>query len=172
MTRIAYPDGISAAQARPSGAIRSFLSVAVLGAILLAAALGIFGGTGSSVLRADAAAAEFTIRVPTTLRSGLFFEMTIDVTARQPLADATIAIPPSLWRGMTINTTMPEPSEEAFEDGRLRLHFGPLPAGSAMAIKVDGQINPDLFAGTQGEVALFDGDRAVASVPVHMTVLP
>ena len=44
--------------------------------------------------------------------------------------------------------------------------------GETLDIKIDGQINPSLFAGTQGRIELRDGERVLAAVPVEMTVLP
>jgi hypothetical protein len=73
---------------------------------------------------------------------------------------------------MTINTMTPAPGEEQFKDGAFRFDYGPLKAGETLDIKIDGQINPPLFAGTRGQIALFDGERELAATPLHITVLP
>ena len=173
MSAAGFPDGIEAHHAnkrhRMSAAV---LPILLLGAIMAAALLGLFGGSGPTTQRRETADATLSVKVPTTLRSGLFFEMSVAVEARRDLADTTIAITPQLWRDMTINTTIPEPASEEFADGAFRLHYGKLAAGDRLETKFDGQINPDLFIGTDGKVTLYDGDRRVADIPMHITVLP
>lgn len=102
----------------------------------------------------------------------MFFETRVNLTARTQLADATIALSPALWRNITINTEMPQASEEKYAQGYYRLHFGPLAAGEQVHLKLDAQINPDLFAGNRGKVAAFDGDRLLVALPVETRVLP
>src|SRR3546814_1697109 len=68
---------------------------------------------------------------------------------------------------MTVNTMIPAPAEESFEDGYFRFSYGPLDAGERLHVRIDGQINPPLFAGTRGEIAVFDGDRRVGSMPLR-----
>ncbi len=167
------PSGIEADHLRearrfPAGT----LAIIVLGALIAAALGGLLGGTGPDRLRADNAMAELVVEVPGTLRSGMFFETTIAVETHARFADARLAMTPALWRSITINTEMPQPGEEDYADGYFRLHYGALEPGDRIELKLDAQINPDLFAGTRGEVVLFEGDRAITRVPVHLRVLP
>ena len=117
-------------------------------------------------------AATLTAAIPDRLRNGEFFEMRLRVAATRPIADATIAVPPGLWRDMTINSMVPAASEEAFKDGAYRFRYGALKAGETLEIKIDGQINPPLTVGTKGEVALYDGTTRIATLPVRIRVLP
>ena len=148
------------------------ISILVLGAILLAAGLGLTGGQPSSPRTAQFGEAELTIKTPATIRNGEFFETDITIVASAPLGDVTIAVSPSLWRDMTINTMIPAPSEEKFEQGQFRFVYGPLDAGESLRVKIDGQINPPLFAGTSGEIGLIDGHRRIGSMPLQIRVLP
>ena len=158
---------------RPAGRLPAGgLALLLLGALIAAALTGLLGGTPSEKYYSDMQAAGLVVELPTTLRSGVFFEANISVTAHARLADATVAMPASLWRSITINTQMPQPLEEEYKNGYFQLHFGPLDPGESIEIKLDAQINPDLFAGNHGEVVLFDGTRAVARVPVRLRVLP
>ena len=86
--------------------------------------------------------------------------------------DLVIAISAPLWRQMTINTMIPAASEESYSQGAQRFSFGKLEAGDSFRFKIDGQINPSLFAGTRGEIAVLDGDRRIVGTPVTMKVLP
>jgi hypothetical protein len=143
-----------------------------LGAIMIAALLGLFGGKGPDVLQAQGDGGELIVSMPLILRSGLLFEMTIGVQATSNLADAVIAVDPAIWRDMTINTSIPAASEEKFEGEQFRLHYGPLVAGERIELKIDGQLNPDLSGNSRGEVAFLDGTRRIATVPLSVKVLP
>ncbi|MCR5870338.1 MULTISPECIES: hypothetical protein [unclassified Sphingomonas] len=173
MAHSTYPDGIDPAHAEPrGGAWRRWIAVLLLAAIMLAALLGAFGGGKARPVIVESGAARLEIRTPRVIRNGEFFETHIRVTARAPVAKAVVAIDAGLWRDMTINTMIPAAGEESFKDGAFEFDFGPLKAGETLAIKIDGQINPPLLAGTRGRIALFDGERELATVPLAITVLP
>src|SRR3546814_14409159 len=71
---------------------------------LLAAGLGLTAGPPSPPRTAQFGDAQLTIKTPVTIRNGEFFETDITVVATAPLGDVTIAVSPSLWRDMTVNT--------------------------------------------------------------------
>ncbi|WP_447725938.1 hypothetical protein [Sphingomonas koreensis] len=167
-----YPDGIAAADADGHGARLNWISLAVLSAIMLTALLGAFGGGKARSVVAEGSAARIEVHTPCVLRNGVFFETRIRVTARTPIADAVIVVPVQLWRDMTVNTMIPAPSEEKAANGAFRFSYGPMKPGDILDIKVDGQINPPLFAGNAGSIELNDGERPLARVPIEITVLP
>lgn len=148
------------------------ISVLILGAILLAALLGLTGGQPSPPKVADLGDARLVVKTPTTIRNGEFFETEITLRAQAPIEDAVIAVSPGLWHDMTVNTMIPAPASESFEDGLFRFSYGPLDAGDSVHVKIDGQINPPLFAGTGGEIAVFDGSRRIGAMPFRIKVLP
>ncbi|MEG3181840.1 hypothetical protein [Sphingomonas sp. LT1P40] len=166
------PDGIVPAHVDGRGAGHRWASLIVLSALMLAALLGAFGGGKVRPVTVDSATARLEVATPRVIRNGMFFETRIQVTAHQPIAKAVIAIPASLWRDMTINTMIPAPGEEKSEKGAFRFDYGAMKAGDVLDIKIDGQINPPLFAGTSGTIILHDGDRAIAELPLSITVLP
>lgn len=168
----AFPDGIAARNLEPPRAGRNWLSLAVLSLVMLAALIGLFGGGRSRPIVVDGAAARFEVASPRTIRNGEFFETRIRVEAKQPIAKAVLVVPASLWRDMTVNTMIPAPAEEKAERGAFRFDYGALKAGDVLDIKIDGQINPPLFAGTRGTVELADDQRPIASVPLTIRVLP
>ncbi|SOB78972.1 hypothetical protein SAMN06297144_0310 [Sphingomonas guangdongensis] len=170
-----YPDGIAPGHAEPRGGLHrhaSLVSTVVLLAVMLLGLSGLLGGARTDPRRAEFAKATLTVTTPTTLRSGLFFEMHVAVTARRPIGKLVVALSPRLWRDMTINTVVPAAAEEQFNDGAFRFDYGPLAAGKSLIVKVDGQINPPLTLGNAGEIALYDGDRRLGGMPVRVTVLP
>ncbi|RDE07163.1 hypothetical protein [Sphingomonas aracearum] len=170
-----FPDGIGDDHAARDPVLRrhaSIVSLLVFGGLLLAALLGTFGGGRSPVRTAQAAAATLTVATPRTLRNGVFFETRVTVTARRDIARLVLALPPSLWRDITVNSQVPQASEEKFENGRFAFDYGPLKAGESLDVKIDGQINPPLFGGTSGTIAVLDDKAELVSLPVTMKVLP
>lgn len=174
MEKETAPDGISARHLRPAVGFRAIesLPVWILGALLCLALFGVFGGGKAQTTHVASPAADLSVRIPRTLRSGMFFEMQIDVVARAEIADLRIALPPSLWHEMTINTVVPAAESEAFEGGDFSFSYGRLRSGERLSVKVDGQINPALTLGTRGDVRLFDGDAELAGLQTTIRVLP
>ncbi len=169
---LSAPDGIDPTHAEGRGAGLNWISLAVLSVLMLAALLGVFGGGKVRPVTVDGNAAQLIVATPRVIRNGEFFETRIQVTARQPIGKAVIAIPASLWRDMTINTMIPAPGEEKAEKGAFRFDYGAMKPGDVLDIKIDGQINPPLFAGTSGTIILHDGERPIAEIPLSITVLP
>lgn len=170
-----YPDGIVADHADRRGRLHrhaNLVSLAVLFGVMLLGFSGLLGGARTDPRQAEFADATLRVTTPRTLRNGVFFEMRVEVTAKRSIGKLVVALPPRLWRDMTINTMVPAPTEEAFEDGAFRFDYGALEAGKTLVMKVDGQINPPLTLGNSGEVALYDDKRRIGAVPVRIAVLP
>lgn len=136
------------------------------------AATGALGDGFNKTSRAAELAGELTVDTREVARNGEFFETRIVATPRRPFEDLVIAVDSSLWRDLTINTMIPAAAEESFEDGAFRFSYGEREAETPIRLKIDAQINPSLFGGTEGRVRLFDGDEEIASVPVSMRVMP
>ena len=174
MAELQSPDGIDNLRLKPGLWDRhaSPISFLVLAAILAGALVGLAGGQPNPVSRAALDGASLSVRTPLLIRNGEFFETVIEVQADRPLADATLAVSADMWRDMTINTMIPAPADEAFKSGSYHFAYGPLAAGDTLRVKIDGQINPPLFAGTRGTIALYDGDDMMGRRPLRIRVLP
>lgn len=165
------PDGIT--QEHESNSRRANPWPLILLALLLGAGLtGLFGGQPAVVRQAPEDMVALSVRTPETLRNGMAFETVVEVTPRRAIGDLVIAVSDELWREMTINTMIPAAGEESHKSGFHRFSFGEAEPGETFRFKVDGQINPPLFAGTSGEVVALDGERRLAAVPVTIKVLP
>ncbi|HZF46295.1 MAG TPA: hypothetical protein VEZ26_08165, partial [Sphingomonadaceae bacterium] len=109
-----FPDGISRRhleQTRPAHALSHWLALLVLGALMIAALAGLFGGWPSerkSVLRNGASLA---VEAPQILRAGEFFEIWIDVHTDRAIEKPTLAIAAPYLRNLTVNTIMPGAEE-------------------------------------------------------------
>lgn len=112
------------------------------------------------------------VQMPMVIRNGEFLETSIDIRANRAIADATLAIETGLWRDITINTMIPAAAEETFKDGEYRFAYGPLAKGETVRVKIDGQINPPLFGGNAGFIALYDGERLIGRRHFRIKVRP
>lgn len=166
------PDGIDSSTAERRGPPSGTAALVVLGALIGAAMLGLLGGAPPRTSISTSAETELVVSLPQPLRSGMFFETTIRAVAQTPMKDATIAMSPSLWDNITINTAIPQASEEEYRDGLLLLHYGPLAAGETILLKLDSQVNPDLVWGNRGEIQVRDGERVIVRLPITVMVLP
>ena len=83
-----------------------------------------------------------------------------------------IGVDPALWHEVTINSTVPQASEETFEGGLIRFSFGPVEAAQSFQFQVAQQINPSLWGVNPGRVVFMDHDRVLAEIPVSMRILP
>jgi len=166
------PDGIGEDHQGSRGG-PSPLPLLFLGAILAVGLAGLYGGMSDPVREARGDDGTIlSVRAPETLRNGMLFETVIEVTPDKPVENLVLAVSDGLWHQMTINTVMPAAREESHERGFQRFSFGRMAAGDTLRFKVDGQINPPLLAGTDGEIAALDGKRELVALPMRIRVLP
>ena len=149
-----------------------WIALLLLGTLMALAVSGALGGGKNDVLTAQGSAAALRIDTPQILRSGEFFEVHIDVDARQPIAEPTIAIATPYWRNMTINTMVPAPVEESGTEGAFTFSYDALEAGDHLRLKFDGQVNPTLRGGNRGWIELRDGETPLLRIPLRLKVLP
>lgn len=170
----AYPQGINKGHLSTKGWHKHANPASVIGiGVLLAAALaGVFGGQPHPTRTIETPSATVTLQFPEILRNGEFFEMRATIKAKKPFKDVRLGISSTYWRDLTINTMIPGPSEEKSEDGQFRFSYGPLNKGESVTVKIDGQVNPPMSAGTEGQLTLLDGDVVVASRPLNLRVYP
>ena len=150
----------------------SLMAFLVLAAVLAFGLSGLAGGRPSARSVCDFGAASLAVKTPHVIRNGEFFETDIRVRADAPVEDLVIAVSGSLWRDMTINTMIPAASEDSYADGEYRFSFGPVAPGDTLRFKIDGQINPPLFGGNSGSIAIYDGERPIGRRRLTVKVLP
>jgi hypothetical protein len=168
-----WPDGLTASHQRAATGWRrhaSPVALLLLGLMMAGSLAGLAGM--EETLTEEAAAATVTWHAPARIRNGEFFEMRLQVAAHERIEELVIGVHAGLWEDFTINTFFPAPTEEASEDGELRFTFGPLEAGGSFLMKVDAQINPDMLWRNEGSVTVYDGERAIAELPIVVEVLP
>jgi hypothetical protein len=145
-----------------------------LGGLALVLGIALSGVLGTDAdVSASGAAAELVVEGPRRMRTGGVFETVFVVHAKRDIRDLTLLVDEHLWRGMTINTLLPDPSEHGFRDGAFEFRFGELRSGDTLLIKVDGQVNPLLLpAANDGTVSVADGATVLVSADLAMELLP
>lgn len=169
----AFPDGIADDHIRPIEGWRrhaSPLSLVVFGVIVAAALSGWLGR--ERTWTADGEGMALEVHAPEIIRNGEFLEMRIRLVSDRPIEKLVIGIDESLWEDVTVNTMIPAASEEASEDGEVRLTFAELPAGTMFLFKVDMQVNPDILGGNAGTLTVYDGEAELVATDLSITVLP
>ncbi|HLT92715.1 MAG TPA: hypothetical protein VKZ85_17400 [Woeseiaceae bacterium] len=167
------PDGIEPGHVHGRGTrLHAWPTALVLFAIVLALAAGGSFGRRDTVT-VDREGIRLSAEGPVRIRSGEFFEMLLTVETDREIRDAVLSVAPGIWRDVTINTMIPQPTDESFEDGAFAFRFGALRAGTRLLVKVDGQVNPVYPPGRKhGTISLADGGATLASLDYAMRVLP
>jgi len=169
------PDGLHDDHVRPVRGLSkhaSPLSFIILCGLIGAALLGVFGGGHNAARTTNGDAVRLMVNMPTVIRNGEFFEARITITPLRDMQDLTLAISPSLWRDLTMNSMVPQATDEKFEDGAFRFSYGKAEAGKPLLVKLDFQINPSLFGGTAGTIGVYDGKQKLVEQPMKMKVRP
>ncbi|HZD51440.1 MAG TPA: hypothetical protein VE175_00200 [Woeseiaceae bacterium] len=144
------------------------------GLAILALAIAVFGVFGRrDTVTAEGDRVRLSVEGPSRIRSGELFEMLFTIETDREIRDAVLSVGPEIWHEVTINTVIPEPTEESFSDGSFEFHFGALRPGSRLLVKVDAQINPVYPPGNnEAVVALIDGPATLVALDYSMRVYP
>jgi hypothetical protein len=148
---------------------RSFFGL--LGVVLLAALLNVFGQRPTTTLAASSAA-DLEVFAPEALRGGLYYQNRITVTAKEEIRKATLVFDGGWTEQMQINTIEPSPIGEASRDGRLTLDYGHLAAGDRLVVYMQFQVNPSNVGHRSQDVELYDDTTLLATANRDLTVYP
>ncbi len=143
-------------------------AIAVLPTLAL---LGVFGQKPSTAT-ADARAARLSVTAPERLRSGLIFQVRVEVLAHRNVHELQISFDRGWWESMSVNSIVPEPSSEASQDGRVVLTYGALAAGQTTTAWIYFQANPTNVGKRRENVAISDGTQPLAELHRSLTIFP
>jgi hypothetical protein len=137
----------------------------------LLALLNVFGQhpTTSS---ASSPAASMNVTAPARLRSGLIFQVRIQVSARRDIKELQIVFDKGWWESMSVNSIVPEPSQESSEEGKVVLSYGELAAGHQQVNWIYFQVNPTNVAKRTENVELRDGSAPLLRIHRAITIFP
>jgi hypothetical protein len=141
-------------------------------ALLPALALLNFFGQRPTVSSAHAAAADLEVTAPARLRSGLIFQVRVQVIAHRKLANPELVFDRGWWESMSVNSTEPNSSNESSRNGRVVLSYGKISAGQSLVVWLYFQVNPTNVGTRREDVELDDGTTVIARVHRSLTIFP
>jgi len=171
------PDGISLERHRDLAG-RRVTSVWVRRVLLcgllvlpVLALLNVFGQhpTTSS---ASSPVASMNVTAPARLRSGLIFQVRVQVTAHRDIKELQLVFDKGWWESMSVNSMVPEPSEESSEEGKVLLSYGKLGAGQQHVNWIYFQVNPTNVAKRSEDIEVRDGSTPLLHIHRAITIFP
>ena len=145
--------------------------IALLAAAVIAALLGAVGQTPET-LHAQARAATLTVKAPTRVRGGLFFQGRFDIVAREHVSRPRLVLGNGWAEELQIDTIEPSPKSETSSNGQLDLGFDPMRSGDHLTLWMQFEVNPTGAGRRDRSVTLLDGDHFITRLPGKLTVLP
>ena len=170
------PDGISLERHRDlrdrtrGPWIRRILlcAIAVLPVLAL---LNVFGQHPQTT-SASTPAVNVKVTAPDRLRSGLIFQVRVQVTARRDIKELRLVFDRGWWESMSVNSTVPEPTEESSSEGRVVFDYGQLGAGHTNVSWIYFQVNPTNVGERSENIDVKDGNTQLAHIHRSMTIFP
>jgi hypothetical protein len=170
------PDGITLERNRDlrgplTSPLYRRLILCAIAALPILALLNVFGQHPiTSSVRNDAVEANVT--APERLRSGLVFQVRVQVRALRKIKQLEAVFDPGWWESMSVNATVPEPSEEKSEDGNVVMSYGELEAGKTLVFWTYFQVNPTNVAKRREDIELRDSSTPLAHIHRSLTIFP
>jgi hypothetical protein len=135
------------------------------------ALLNVFGQR-PTVSWAHAVAADLKVTAPARLRSGLIFQVRIEVMAHRDIQTPQLVLNHGWWESMSENSLEPQPSAQGTRNGNVTFSFAKLPAGRRLIVWLYFQVNPTNVGKRSENVELDDGATPIADVHRSLTIFP
>ena len=145
--------------------------VTVFCVIALAALWDVFG-QGTSDSAAGGAGVNMVVNEPSTVRGGLYFQTTVDITTNVRIPFPRLVLAGGWLEGMQVNSIEPAPGSESSHDGRVVLSYGELKPRDRLKVWFQFQVDPTSPGRRSHAIELDDGTRPLARVDRDITVLP
>jgi hypothetical protein len=142
--------------------------IAVLPVLAL---LNVFGQR-PTVSSAHAVAADLRVTAPARLRSGLIFQVRVQVNAKLAIAMPQLVFDRGWWESMSVNSIEPDPSNQSTQNGRVVLSYNKLPARHSLIVWIYFQVNPTNVGNRREDVTLENGSTPIATVHRSLTIFP
>ena len=149
---------------------RRGLLLAVL-ALPVLALLNVFGQKPTSTSAAGPAAS-LSVTAPARLRSGLIFQVRVEVVAHRDIQEPELVFDRGWFESMSVNSIQPEPSNESSQNGQVGLSYDKLAAGQKLVIWLYFQVNPTNVGKRRENVALNDGPTPLVHLHRSLTIFP
>lgn len=143
----------------------------VIAVFPILALLNVFGQRPTTI-SSHAPAADLSVTAPARLRSGLIFQVRVEVRAHEDIAKPQLVFDPGWWESMSENSLAPNPSSETNENGRVVLAYTKLAAGHTLIAWLYFQVNPTNVGKRRENVELDDGSSVITTVHRSLTIFP
>jgi hypothetical protein len=163
------------ARRRPPAPRGGLIARLVLLIFLAYVALGLANTFGQETTTSDARgpAAALHVVAPGTLRSGLLFQVLVQVRALRRVASGWLLFSPAWFSGLTTNAIAPQPSRQTDRHGWPAFALGEIGAGQSRTYRFYFQVNPTTIAWRRAEdVRLDDGSTPLVTVHRSISVFP
>jgi hypothetical protein len=137
----------------------------------LLALLNVFGQR-PTVTSAQASAASLKVTAPARLRSGLIFQVRVEVVAHQAISLPQLIFSQGWWESMSVNSIEPNPTAQTSSNGRVTLTYSKLAAGHTLIAWLYFQVNPTNVGKRSEDVELNDGSHPITSIHRSLTIFP
>jgi hypothetical protein len=135
------------------------------------ALLNVFGQR-PTVTSAHAASADLRVTAPARLRSGLIFQVRVQVIAHQAISSPQLIFSRGWWESMSENSVEPSPTDESSSNGRVVFSYNKLAAGHTLIVWLYFQVNPTNVGKRSEDIELNDGSNPITSVHRSLTIFP
>jgi hypothetical protein len=171
-----FPDGIISRRHHDLHGRRRYVWVrrvllCAIAVLPLLALLGVFGQRPSTIT-ATSPAASLSVTAPARLRSGLIFQVKVKIEAHRTIKKLQLNFDDGWWESMSVNSVAPEPEEETYKDGQLRLIYGNLQSGESFVCRIYFQVNPTNAGKRRENVTVADGETPLVTVHRSLTIFP
>jgi hypothetical protein len=169
------PEGLSTERNLEVAATRAvWLRRTLLGCIAVLPVLSLLNvfGQHPTTTSANAPAAHVNVTAPARLRSGLIFQVRVQVDAHREIKNLEVVFDKGWWESVSVNSSIPEPSEQSSENGRVAFVYGKVPAGQSHVSWIYFQVNPTDVAERSENVEVRDGEKLIARLHRSITIFP
>ncbi|MFL5863706.1 MAG: hypothetical protein ACJ780_23530 [Solirubrobacteraceae bacterium] len=135
------------------------------------ALLNVFGQR-PTVSSANGAAADLKVTAPARLRSGLIFQVRVEVLARRALSMPHLIFSQGWWESMSENSIAPNPTDQTSSNGRVVLTYNKLSADHTLIVWLYFQVNPTNVGTRNEDIELADGSTPITSLHRSLTIFP
>lgn len=142
-----------------------------LAALPILALLGVFG-QHASTSAAHTPSVDVSVTAPSRLRSGLIFQVRVEVLAHRKIKELEAVFDRGWWDAMSVNSIVPEPTEESSEEGQVVLHYGKLEPNGKLLFWVYFQVNPTNLGKRREDVEIRDDMTPLTHIHRSMTIFP
>jgi hypothetical protein len=145
--------------------------LSLIAVIPVLAILNVFGQHPTTT-SASTPAVSVNVTAPARLRSGLIFQVRVQVTAHRDIKELQLVFDRGWWESMSVNSSVPEPTEESSSDGRVVFDYGSLGAGHSHVSWIYFQVNPTNVGKRQENIDVKDGETELVHIHRSMTIFP